>query len=385
MEYVRLIKNTNPDDSLYTIYQNEINEEKEVAQQRIIQSKSLLQKLSTSDSTISASVGKKNYTLEEADKIDFKTIKLLDAISFIKKAALNGLNEKILSESIEYYQTRLDFHFNKMFNGRKIVGDDPENLNDKNYGNPNVIGPNKKDAKHGTHVAGIIANINKNIRIMPIRAVPDGDEYDKDIALAIIYAVDNGAKIINTSFGKNYSSHPDWVFSALKYAMEKDVLIINAAGNDSENIDLIINTTFPTDEINGEEFVNNVLTVGASSYNFNSDQAAYFSNYGSFNVDVFAPGYKIYSSVPFKKYDYLSGTSMAAPSTSGVASILRSFYPKLSALQIKNIIKNSGLPMHKSLYEPGTSNFISPQQISVSGKTVNLYNALLLASSKNQK
>lgn len=215
---------------------------------------------------------------------------------------------------------------------------------------------------------------------MPIRCVPDGDEYDKDVALSIRYAVDNGAKIINFSFGKKYSPHSDWVIDAMKYASQMDVLIINAAGNDSNDIDSNLNQTYPTDQIDEKEFLNNFLTVGASSYNYDKKQIAYFSNYGSNNVDLFAPGHQIYSSVLDGEFEYLNGTSMAAPNVTGVAVVLRSFYPKLSASSIKKIIMESGVDMSKSLSKPNSEDVSDRKNFSKSGKMVNLYNALLLAS-----
>ena len=215
---------------------------------------------------------------------------------------------------------------------------------------------------------------------MTLRAVPDGDEYDKDVALAIRYAANNGAKIINTSFGKSYSPQSDWVYDAIKYAAKKDVLIINASGNDSENINPGLNKTFPNDEINGKEIANNMINVGASTYMYSEDLPAYFTNFGSINVDLFAPGYQIYSSVPNNKYDFNSGTSMAAPSVAGVAAIIRSFYPKLKAPVIKKILLDSGIPMYNSLNNPDSQELVSPETLSKSGKIVNLYNALILAS-----
>ena len=247
----------------------------------------------------------------------------------------NSLSIERLEGAIKYYNNRLKYHINLDFDGRSIVGDDPNDINDTNYGNPNVIGPDKDSADHGTHVSGIILSIYDNVKIMTLRAVPDGDEYDKDVALAIRYAANNGAKIINTSFGKSYSPQSDWVYDAIKYAAKKDVLIINASGNDSENINPGLNKTFPNDEINGKEIANNMINVGASTYMYSEDLPAYFTNFGSINVDLFAPGYQIYSSVPNNKYDFNSGTSMAAPSVAGVAAIIRSFYPKLKAPAIK--------------------------------------------------
>jgi cell wall-associated protease len=285
---------------------------------------------------------------------------------------------------------------NKEFDGRKIVGDNPEDIKDTKYGNNTVYGPDKEEALHGTHVAGIIAQVRGNgiggdgvadtVEIMAVRAVPDGDEYDKDIALAIRYAVDNGAKVINGSFGKSYSPHKQWVFDAIKYAEKKDVLFVHAAGNDGNNIDLDENTNFPNDsEDNKKEFASNVLTVGALNNAYGENVIAEFSNYGTINVDVFAPGDEIYATIPNNKYKYLQGTSMAAPNAAGVAALIRSYYPKLSAKQVKQILMDSGtsLPATVLLGEKQESKTVVNS--SKSGKMVNAYNALLMADKMSKK
>ena len=220
---------------------------------------------------------------------------------------------------------------------------------------------------------------------MVLRAVPDGDEYDKDIALAIRYAVDNGAKVINTSFGKGYSPHKEWVWDALKHAEKNDVLIVNAAGNSGADINPGKKKTYITDEVNGKEIVSNFLTVGAVNSSYDEKQIASFSNFGSENVDVFAPGSKIWSSVPYEKYEFHSGTSMAAPNAAGVAAVIRSFFPKLKAQQVKEVLMNSGMPLYPSIENPETGILVNSKSLSKSGKIVNLYNALIYASSKNYK
>jgi subtilisin family serine protease len=385
MEYVRLIKNTSKNDSLYNVYLKEIDEVKNTSTQRIERSKDIINKHTKYDSIIRSALDKNFYSLDEAEKINFKTLDVLDAIDFLTFFEKNSLSIERLEGAIKYYKTRLKYHINIDFEGRSIVGDDPNNLYNTDYGNPNVIGPEKNSADHGTHVCGIILSIYNKVKIMPLRAVPDGDEYDKDIALAIRYAVNNGAKIINTSFGKSYSPHSDWVNDAIKYASRKDVLIVNASGNDSKNINPGLNKIFPNDEINGKENTDNMIIVGASTFMYNEKLPAYFSNFGSINVDLFAPGYQIYSSVPNNKYDYNSGTSMAAPSVSGVAAVIRSFYPNLKAPTVKRILLESGSPMYKSLYSPESQEIVPPKELSKSGKIVNLYNALLLASLTKQK
>ena len=274
------------------------------------------------------------------------------------------------------------------------MGDNQENMDNKFYGNGNVKGTNVENALHGTHVAGIIAQIrgnnlggdgivDKNIEIMAVRAVPNGDEYDKDIALAIRYAVDNGAKVINGSFGKDYSPHKEWVWDAIKYAASKDVLFVHAAGNDSKDIDTEPN--FPTDVKNGAEISDNVLTVGALNYEYGSKLVANFSNYGSKNVDVFAPGVKIYATVPNNKYKYEQGTSMASPIAAGVAALVRSFYPNLTASQVKHILMNSGTPISAVVTVGEQKTPVPFVNTCVSGKIVNAYNALLMAEQMSKK
>lgn len=296
----------------------------------------------------------------------------------------------------KYVYDQLNYNLNKDFDGRKVVGDNPENIKDTKYGNNIVYGPDKEEALHGTHVAGIIAQVRNNnlggdgvannVEIMAIRAVPNGDEYDKDVALAIRYAVDNGAKVINGSFGKAYSPHKKWVFDAIKYAEKKDVLFVHAAGNDGNNIDLDENINFPNDsEDNKKEFASNVLTVGALNDVYGEKVIAPFSNYGSINVDVYAPGMEIYATVPNNKYKYEQGTSMAAPNAAGVAALIRSYYPKLKAAQVKRILMDSGEPL------PATVDLGKKQEVktaadsSKSGKMVNAYNALLLAEKMSKK
>ena len=241
-----------------------------------------------------------------------------------------------------------------------------------------IIAANRNDKKGNR-------GVYDQAKIMVLRAVPDGDEYDKDIALAIRYAADNGAKVINTSFGKDYSPHKEWVWDALKYAEEKDVLIVNAAGNSGANVDPGNKKTYVTDELDGKEIVSNFLTVGAVGSSYSKEQVASFSNFGSVNVDVFAPGSKIWSSVPRGKYEFYSGTSMAAPNASGVAAAIRSFFPKLKAYQVKRILMNSGVPLYPTIENPKTGELVNPKVLSRSGKMVNLYNALIYASNKSYK
>ncbi|MBM3454407.1 MAG: peptidase S8 [Bacteroidetes bacterium] len=255
------------------------------------------------------------------------------------------LNKKLLDpETAKYINDQMNFNLNPNYDDRSLLGDNPEDFNDRNYGNPDVEGP---DALHGTHVAGIIAanrtnnlgveGVAENVKIMSIRTVPNGDEHDKDVALAIRYAVDNGAKVINMSFGKAYSPKAQWVYEAMAYADSRGVLLVHAAGNDSKDID--VEPNFPTEKYDFQttELVH-ILTVGASTRNDSEALVAGFSNFGSYQVDVFAPGFEIYNTVPQSEYMNLQGTSMAAPMVAGMAAMLASYYPTLTMAEIREAI-----------------------------------------------
>lgn len=383
--------------ALYKEAKAEYDKEYNKAVQTRNQYTQIKQQLATAHAAVSDKLGKEDYTKAElaamsADTPDMKQYKVM--LGQIQ----NNVDENIpkalkqLDEAIEYYAGRLDTHFNLNLDGRAIVGDNPDDITDTKYGNNEVDGPttDKEDIKHGTHVAGIIAanrtnnvgikGVANNAQIMVLRAVPDGDEYDKDIALAIRYAVDNGAKVINTSFGKYFSTHPEWVTDAIKYAAKNDVLIVNAAGN--ESLDLDTNRVYPNDQYPAAttEVADNFLTVGALNYEYGSGLIAGFSNYGKSNVDVFAPGVKIWSTTPKNTYEYLQGTSMASPEVAGVAAVIRSYYPKLSASQVKHVIMDSGVSTTATVLV-GENQQTSKKftEISTSGKMVNLYNALILA------
>ncbi|EJL62400.1 S8 family peptidase [Flavobacterium sp. CF136] len=304
--------------------------------------------------------------------------------------------EAELEDYREQVYDQFNYNLNKDYDGRKVVGDNPEDIKNNHYGNNIVFGPDKEKALHGTHVAGIIAQIRgnnlggdgiaNNVEILTVRAVPDGDEYDKDIALAIRYAVDNGAKVINGSFGKSFSPHKQWVYDAIKYAQKKDVLIVHAAGNDGYNIDETKNINYPNDsENNIKEFADNLITIGAINKEYGENVVAGFSNFGKINVDVFAPGEEIYATVPNNKYKYLQGTSMASPNAAGVATLIRSYYPKLKASQVKHILMDSGvlLPTNVVL---GENKEVKPaSESSKTAKMVNAYNALLMAEKMSKK
>lgn len=382
---------------MYTRAVAEFDKEYKEAQDNKNYYQTLLQTIDNSHAAVSAKLGKEDYTTEELAAMEADTPELQQAKGFLTNilANLGSLEEakKQLNSGIEYFDGRLTSHFNTKVDFREKLGDDPYDFSDNKYGNGDVDGPDpkKEDAKHGTHVAGIIAaernngigmnGVAQNVKIMAVRAVPDGDEYDKDIALAIRYAVDNGAKVINTSFGKYFSPNPEWVIDAIKYAAEKDVLIVNAAGNDAKDLDS--NRVFPNDQdpIETLEIADNFITVGALHYKYGSDVVAGFSNYGKTNVDVFAPGTKIWATTPLDNYEFLQGTSMASPAVAGVAAVIRSYFPKLSAAEVKEVILKSGLPISSSVVVGGDANDVRAfNSLSTTGTIVNLYNALIYAS-----
>jgi len=356
----------------------------------------MLAQVSKAHTAISTKLGKEDYSAADLSAIENPTeteqqyIGVLSQMLSYKKTIPDLIEQ--LEGGIEFFEGQLKNHYNTYTDFRSVLNDDPYDITDAYYGNNDVDGPteDKEDVLHGTHVAGIIAaqrgngigmdGVANNVEIMVVRAVPDGDEYDKDVALAIRYAVDNGAKVINTSFGKAYSQNPEWVWDAIKYAGKHDVLIVNAAGNDG--IDLDVTPSFPNDnQVATEEISDNFITIGALNYKYGSEMIATFSNYGATTVDVFSPGVKIWSTIQLNQYKYLQGTSMASPNVAGVAAIIRSYFPKLSASQVKHILMDSGVTSTANVVLGGEESNIKPfNTITTSGKMVNLYNALIMAS-----
>ena len=403
LEYVRILKKGNTNDPDYKRAEEKYDKEFKDATEKIELYSQIRERIAQSDALIQKHLGKKEYTAEDLDKIDTSSLQLLGAVRGMKYLLGNDVTVKEtleeLSDGIKHYEERLKYGLNKEFNPRAVLKDNPDDINDKIYGNNNVVGPTAEGALHGTHVAGIIAAVRHNnigidgvadhVRIMPVRTVPDGDEYDKDVALALRYAIDNGAKVINTSFGKEFSPHKEWVYDALKYAAEKDVLIVNAAGNDTKNIDTQL--TFPDDNIDGKEFTDTMITIGALNYEYNENLVASFSNYGKNNVDLFSPGVQIYATVPENKYKFLDGTSMAAPEVAGVAALIRAYFPTLKAREVKQILMESGLvPTVKEVLvggrgeEEGEAKRMLFSELSKSGKIVNAYNAIILAAKRSK-
>lgn len=328
-------------------------------------------------------LGKKDYTEKDIEKWIKKHPEDEQLMGLALAVVSGQLTLETIEKQKEQIQNMLDTHHNVDFNGREVVGDDPDDFSDVNYGNNDVEGP---DALHGTHVGGIVGAIRgndlggdgvaENVLLMSLRAVPDGDEFDKDIALAIRYAVDNGAQVINMSFGKAYSPHAEEVFEAFKYADSKGVLCIHAAGNDDKDID--VEPNFPTSMYSFQtQKLDHFITIGASTRTKKDKLAASFSNWGQKGVDVFAPGHEIYNSVPQSDYMTLQGTSMACPMVSGVAAMLKSYFPTLSMKEIKDIILSSAKSYKgKQQYQPGTKEHVDFATLSVTGGVVNVKNAV---------
>lgn len=298
--------------------------------------------------------------------------------------------EDQIKQGLEHYVASAQYQLNPDYDARTIVGDNYSDPNQRNYGNADIKGP---DAGHGSHVAGIIAatrtndigmkGVATNVRIMGVRCVPNGDERDKDVANSIRYAVDNGARVINMSFGKQLSYDKKTVDEAVKYAESKDVFLVHAAGNDNVNIDSTI--FYPNPNYEGGGVAKNWITVGASSWRVGKNGVGDFSNYSAKSVDVFAPGVDIYSTTPESKYDSFNGTSMAAPVVAGVAALIRSYYPTLTAPQVREILMESVEKPAEMLIKPGAdkkADLVSWSNLCVTGGIVNAKKALELAAKK---
>jgi Subtilisin-like serine proteases len=347
---------------------------------------------SVSVDTLKALLKTEKITPEALRNFETKDPQLLFAKGFILNMFRNigddaDLDDYLaqLKEASDYYGVIVKYGYNTDFDSRKIVGDNYKDPYEKYYGNNDVKGP---DASHGTHVAGIIAadrnnnvginGIANNARIMSVRAVPNGDERDKDVANAIIYAVDNGARIINMSFGKSFSPEKEVVDKAVKYAEQKGVLLVHAAGNDSENTDVTVN--YPNRYFKDGKEAKNWIEVGASAWGNDASFVGEFSNYGKKTVSLFAPGVEIYSTVPDNGYKNMDGTSMASPSTAGVAALVMSYFPELTAMQVKDILMKSSRKFDNlKVQKPGSADQIEFSELSQSGGLVNAYEAVRMA------
>ncbi|MDI9342374.1 MAG: S8 family peptidase [Sediminibacterium sp.] len=347
------------------------------------------------DKAVKAKTGAEKVTIEEVNKFDAQT-KEEKQFKFISsnmlKNGMSNLDEAIheMKENVDQLGSYLNYGLNLDFDPRpEIVKDNYNDPNDRNYGNADCKGP---DSFHGTHVAGIIAASRKNgigmdgvaanVRIMSVRCVPSGDERDKDVANAIRYAVDNGAQLINMSFGKAFSWDKKAVDDAVKYAESKGVLLMHAAGNDSKDIDTEIH--YPCKKMENGKEASNFMDVGALSWKADQKIVAPFSNYGKKTVDIYSPGVDIYSTAPEGKYKDASGTSMACPVACGVAAVLKSYYPNLTPQQIKKILIKSSIKNYKSekVIKPGTKDeMVKFSKLGKNGGIINLYEAIKMADS----
>ncbi|NNE15513.1 MAG: S8 family serine peptidase [Saprospiraceae bacterium] len=411
-DVAKLSKKDKEEYELFLKYKKEVESKYNSAESSLNNIKAAEDRYITGLSAVKELVGDTTITLEVLQGVDAgddaalavgKNI-LLDQIARGNEIdnideIIDGVKEQ-MSGAKDYYTDQVKYAYNPDFDSRDVIGDNYDDPYEKYYGNNDVEGP---DARHGTHVAGIIGAVRgneigmdgvaDNVRIMSVRTVPNGDERDKDVANAIRYAVDNGASIINMSFGKGYSWNEKVVEEAIKYAEKNDVLLVHAAGNSSQNNDTTDN--FPNDTYKGKGFLffkgktkqyKNWLEVGALSYENGEKLAAPFSNYGQANVDLFAPGMEIYSTVPNDEYEPLQGTSMAAPVVAGVAAVLRSYFPTLTAVQVKNILMQSVTKQMVEVYVPGSQTDKVPfSTLSVSGGVVNVEKAVNLAKQTKGK
>jgi len=337
------------------------------------------------DSILKEYFKKDTYSQSELMSISKNDSQVLALGNYMLKVFQADLSISKIEGIIDNNKQDLDTRLNPNFNIRKeIIGDNTDDLKDSKYGN-NQVGA--QSPYHGTGVAGTIGalhngigvdGIAKNVKLMILRVLPNGDERDKDVALAILYAVNNYADIINCSFGKPWSEHPEFVEYAMRKAEKAGVLIVHASGNNGQNNDSI--ATWPTGYYANATRAKNWISVGASQMKDDENLVANFSNYGKNSIDVFAPGVDINSCILNSKYELASGTSIAAPVVSGIAAVIKSYYPKLKATQIKEIII-------RSAYIPKTADVFMDGQIkkktkmsntSVSGGIANLYRALLL-------
>ena len=330
------------------------------------------------DSTLQAhNVDRTKFTIKDLDSLKSKDSSIQEYIEAAKRSSYRYDEttkwSALYAHQVEEFKTAekriksLDDQSNPRFD----IGDNIKSLRDKNYGNAILIDSN---SYHGTFVSGLVAanrnneiginGIAENAQLMGLRAVPDGDEFDKDIALAIRFAVDNGANIINMSFGKYYSPNSEWVTDALSYAMKRNVIVVQAAGNDNRNLDTI--NCYPIKPGKIKKQYNSYLHIGAST---NDGSKAKFSNFGLETVDFFAPGEKVTSTATFDKYKTANGTSFAAPIVSGVAALIWGVYPELKAYQLVEILKKSA--------SKNTVDTLTPY--AVTPGIVDAYQALLIA------
>ena len=380
----------------YRSWEKEIQKKQEDAAPNVALYESILNAFNGVQEAIGKEI--KDISIDDINNLKSDDQMIQRAVAVLKNLMAEGNSYADIRAELEdvynYFYGQLNYYYNPDYDPRGIVGDNYADKSERYYGNNDVRGP---DSDHGTHVAGIIGaernngigmdGVSDKVRIMSVRVVPDGDERDKDVANAIRYAVDNGASIINMSFGKGYSPYKSAVDDAIKHAMKNDVLLVHAAGNDGKQNNTTNN--YPNDRFDKKgwfapRFAKNWIEVGASHY-LDEGRPANFSNHSPDLVDVFAPGVEIYSTVPGSEYKNQQGTSMASPVVAGVAALIRSYYPELSAKQVKGIIMDSVKPVKGKVKKPGSDEMVPYGQLSVTGGLVNAYNAIIMAGSVKGK
>lgn len=333
----------------------------------------------------------KKLNLEIINTLQSKdTIVMQPCINYVKQMYEDDYPFDEFTEYLNYNRKALKTCLNLNYDNRVLVGDDIYDICDSQYGSP-IFSTITPKMEHGTEVSGVIINaltsiqdnykISLPIKIMPSCITGNGDPTDKDTALAIRYAVDNGAKVINLSQTKSFSINKKFVDKALKYAEKKDVLIVKSAGNEGLNLDEVLR--FPNDNNKkGEEFIDNMIVVSGSTKFTNKNIFDSDYNYGKKNVDVFAPGIDISTFSPSNNYTESSGTSYSAPIVATIAALLRSYFPNLSAKQVKQILMDSGTSYNVNIpfkQKDGSEKMIPFSELSKSGKVVNAYNAFIMA------
>lgn len=369
--------------------QKAYEEERAELQQTATILRTIDDRLRTALPVLRTALGTDSLTAERVEALQSPRADVRDARALYLQIASYGLSPADIPDQAKTVNGLLEFGLNPGFDARSIVGDNPLDLTQRVYGNADAMGP---DALHGTHVAGIIGAVRGNgtgvdgiapaVKIMSVRTVPNGDERDKDVANAIRYAVDNGALVLNLSFGKAFSPEKSAVDEAVRYAESRGALIVHASGNEGENSDE--RPSFPTPAYTGGGRATNWLEVGASTWRGGDSLAAPFSNYGRGLVDVFAPGVDIMSTNDEGGIVRESGTSMAAPVVSGLAALIMAYHPGLTAAQVKRIIVESAVPYRDQMVmRPGDGARVPFGTLSATGGIVNAYNALRMAQAMN--
>ena len=391
-----LSKEKREEHEYYKEIRSAYEEEVKDLDQQYTNIQSLEQSMEQADAILMEHFGSASYSYEDIQNLEPTSQDINFAKNVMSYVLENDIDSTVIADQKKQVYQFAKYGYNPDYHTRPIVGDNYEDKTEQYYGNNDVAGP---DPSHGTHVAGIIAAVRDNgigingvatgTKIMPVRTVPNGDERDKDVANAIRYAVDNGADVINMSFGKSYSPHKEVVDQAVKHADEQGVLMVHGAGNSSKNTDE--NESYPTDvyastTTSGDSVATLWIGVGATSWKPNEEFIATFSNYGDRTTDLFAPGVDIYSTMPDNKYERQDGTSMAAPVVSGTAALIMAYYPDLTPQQVRQIILNSSVKYsNQEVLVPtegnnqGASERKLFPELSASDGLVNVYNALQAA------